>query len=323
MELRQVKYFAAVARELHFGRAAEQLHVAQPSISQQIKALELELGVRLFERTSKAVRLTAAGSELLPLAVALLDHADGLRRTAAQSARRIEGGVRIGFLADEYTHPKSQRVLTAIRRQHPRLTVEFTQLDFAEHHQALERGTVDLAFVVGPFAETDVHVPLFEWPRLIAVKADLALPDGPEGDAVLEKMPIAVPNQMTSQAWRMAWLPWTGGSGQTFVVGEDSMEAMLALAGAGRAAVVVPPYVERYYPQPGVRFVSRPGLGPCQVSLAATRAREHEPHIAAILNVAARTSRAGRPSGARLAGGGGARGTRPATQAATGTERGV
>ena len=319
MELRQVEYFVAVARELHFGRAAEKLHVAQPSISQQIKALEAELGVRLFERTSKAVRLTGAGEELLPQAVQLLDDAAGIKRTAAVSARRVVGGVRIGFLADEYTHPASQRVLTAIRRQHPRLTLEFQQLDFAEHHRALERGEVDLAFMVGPVGEAETHVPLFDWPRLVAVSSDLAVPDGPSGDAVLAQQPIALPTPMTAQAWRISWLPWAGGRGQTFVVGEDSMEAMLALVGAGRAVCVVPTYVERFYPQPGVRFISRPEIGPCQVSLAASRAREHEPHIAAILRTASvtvarrgrGTRNAGRPKDVRRAGGG-ATGTGPA-----------
>jgi DNA-binding transcriptional LysR family regulator len=96
VELRQLRYFVTVAEELNFGRAAERLHIAGPSLSQQIKALERDLKVRLFDRDRRSVTLTASGAALLPHARSLVDQADELRRRAA--GLLTSEPVRIGYV---------------------------------------------------------------------------------------------------------------------------------------------------------------------------------------------------------------------------------
>jgi DNA-binding transcriptional LysR family regulator len=287
MELRQLEYFVAVAEELHFARAAARLHVAQPSISQQIKTLEHELGLQLFLRSSRAVSLTPAGADILPLASRLIADARRLQQHAEQSARRITGTVRIGFLADEYAHPASERLIAAIRRQHPRLRVEFQQIDFAEQYTSLQDAGVDISFVMDPVPPSFVSVPLFESPRLLAVN-QAAMPLA-QSEAIGDEFTgasVVLPNQMTSHEWRRAWTPASSAAAQIFVVGESSMEAMLSAVGAGRGVCVVPEYVSRYYPQPGVSFLTVDGLAPCSVEVAALRSRKVDPLVAAVIGVA-------------------------------------
>ena len=96
VELRQLRYFLAVAEELNFGRAADRLHIAGPSLSQQIKALERDLKVELFDRDRRSVTLTASGAALLPQARAIVEQADELRRRAA--GLKNSAPVRIGYV---------------------------------------------------------------------------------------------------------------------------------------------------------------------------------------------------------------------------------
>src|SRR4051794_12772178 len=98
MELRHIRYFVAVAEELHFRRAAERLHIAQPAVSEQIRKLEEELGVRLFDRTQRNVALTDAGAAMLTEAYRVLHHAEAARLAARNAADGPGSELRIGYV---------------------------------------------------------------------------------------------------------------------------------------------------------------------------------------------------------------------------------
>lgn len=146
MELRLLRFFLAVAEELHFGRAALRLHMAQPPLSQAIRALEEELGARLFERTSRTVRLTPAGQALLPEARAILAHA----ASAAALARRVHQG-EAGELRVGYMNPVMDavlcRALAEFRRQRPEVELRLVELPTPGQLEELRAGRLDVAFI--------------------------------------------------------------------------------------------------------------------------------------------------------------------------------
>ncbi|MFF5536522.1 LysR family transcriptional regulator [Streptomyces cinerochromogenes] len=155
VELRTLRYFVAVAEELHFGRAAARLHMSQPPLSRAIKQLEADVEALLFTRSSTGVTLTAVGSVLLDEARALLDHADRVRERVSAAAGVAT--ITIGILGDG-TDPGVARLAAAYRRSHPGIGIRIRDTDLTDPTCGLRAGLVDVALTRSPFAETALTV---------------------------------------------------------------------------------------------------------------------------------------------------------------------
>jgi DNA-binding transcriptional LysR family regulator len=142
-----LRYFACVAEELHFGRAAQRLGISQPPLSQQIRALEEELGVQLLERTSRRVRLTEAGRQFLPEARATMAQADLAARTARLAHRGDVGRLRLGFSTSVPFIPRVVDALSRFREAYPQVSLELDELPRDEQLSRLERGLLDVAIL--------------------------------------------------------------------------------------------------------------------------------------------------------------------------------
>ncbi|MGW2523001.1 LysR substrate-binding domain-containing protein [Streptomyces sp. NPDC001617] len=195
MELRQLTYFVTVAEELHFGRAAERLHIVQSAVSMQIQRLERELGAELFDRTPRRVRLTAAGERLLPEARAVLAAADRARAAVAPPP-----GFRIGTSTGMGVH--LDRVLAAFARRAPDTPVELFSLPAAERLAKVAGGQLDAAFVrsVEPIPGVRV-LPLWPDPLVAALPATHPLADRDEiGVEELAGLPLALTDRRNNPA---------------------------------------------------------------------------------------------------------------------------
>ncbi|PKW17394.1 LysR substrate-binding domain-containing protein [Saccharopolyspora spinosa] len=159
MELRYLTAFVAVAEELHFGRAAKRLQMAQPPLSQQIRHLEKELGVQLFERNTRSVRLTSAGESFLEPARAALDDVDIAVRAAKAAGRGEYGRVTVGF-AGASSHESLPRLTRAVRAAHPGLELVMRGQTYANVALAkVADGSLDLGFVRLPVNQVGSPTP--------------------------------------------------------------------------------------------------------------------------------------------------------------------
>ncbi len=176
MELRHLRYFVRLAEELHFGRAADRLGISQPPLSQQIRALEGELGVALFERTSRRVALTEAGRLFLVEARRTLDQA----AHAIDVARRAEAGevgeLGIGFSTSVPFTAVVARALSAFREAYPAVRLNLAEMPRGEQIEALTAGRIDIGFIRGfdlpAFAVPMVVTMLMKEPLLVAMRSD-------------------------------------------------------------------------------------------------------------------------------------------------------
>jgi DNA-binding transcriptional LysR family regulator len=197
VELRQLEYFTAVAEQLHFGRAAELLNIGQPAVSQQVRRLERDLGVQLFDRSSRAVRLTEMGHRFLPEARAVLAAA----QQARQSIARGEIGTTLRIGTSTGLGDRLDEVLDRLRSLAPTLAVELVSVDTRTRLDRVRSGLLDAAFVRGgPDAAELSLVPLWVEELVVALPARHALARQERITfAALAGMPLRIASRRVNQ----------------------------------------------------------------------------------------------------------------------------
>jgi DNA-binding transcriptional LysR family regulator len=237
LDLRRLRYFVAVAEHLHFRRAAEAIPIAQPALSRQIRALERDLGVALFERDRRTTALTPAGRQLLEDARPLLAGADAARRRVQRAARGSDRLV-LGFRAG-ITVTAATRAFAQVR---PDVTVDVVRMEWDDQEELLRDGRVDVGVVRPPIDERGLRLlPLFSEDQLAVLpathplarrrslrRADLA------GERLLRYTDIAPGSESPLR----------------------SVEEKLEHVAAGHGIIVLPRSATAYYQRPDVRYVA-------------------------------------------------------------------
>lgn len=279
---RDLRYFAAVAEELHFSRAAERLFVSQPALSKQIRMLERQLGAPLFERDRQGVRLTPVGAALLPHACQVLAAWDAAR----EAVEVAKAGQRATLLVGMSTSPGRGGLLPAIRSRftdaHPDATVKLRQVSWEDSTAGLSDASSDLAFVWLPLPDPDRYtwVVVAEEPRLVALPQEhpLAAREVVDFADLLDEPFLALPE--SAGVLREYWLALDARGGMAPRIGaeiastDETYEALVdgrgvCLLASGNAPLIA---------LGGV--VTRPvrGISPSRLALA-WRADDHRPLV--------------------------------------------
>ncbi|MER5473020.1 LysR substrate-binding domain-containing protein [Streptomyces sp. NPDC002685] len=233
LDLRQLRYFVAVAEAEHVGRAAERLHISQSPLSRQIAQLEKNLGLTLFERSQQRIRLTSDGRVFLTEAHALLRHADRLENLGRRLGRGEEGGLCIGYVADAMHTGVLPSALRTLRDQRPGIHVALYDQESAEQFEGLRQRSLDIALVRTPPPEDDPDLDaasLLRDPLLLALpeKHPLALTEEltPE---VLDGQPWIAVGDAGDPAWRDTFVASCVASGFTPDIRLDAADPLTAL----------------------------------------------------------------------------------------------
>ena len=270
-----MRYFTVVAEHRHFGRAAEALRVAQPSLSRQIRHLEQQLGARLLDRTPQGSRLTEAGEVFLPLARALLRSADqaAARTRAAAQPSRITIGYTIGLIVTP--------AVRQLRREHPDADVQTLHLDWNQPREALLDHRVDAVVTRLPLRTAGLHVTiLYDEPRVLLVPLDHRLA-GKESVSIDDIADEPIP-RLPDPAWNAYWRidPRPDGSPAPDGPLVEAIEDKNELIAAGQAVAVIPAGVAIGSPRPDLTTIPLDGVEPSHVVLA-TRAGDRGRLVAA------------------------------------------
>jgi DNA-binding transcriptional LysR family regulator len=268
LDLRLIEYFVAVAEELHFGRAAERLHIAQPSLSQQIRRLETQLGVTLFERNSRNVHLTAAGEALLREGRKALSQAQQTIHAARAAAA---ASLTVGFCGSAASAVLPD-VLRAFAHREPSVTVTVRELPLGSI-DAILSGEVDIAFTRIVPGQTELEVELLAHePRLVALAAahPLASREAVKFADLSEDSFITNPIQQSDGPRPARWLAEQRRHGLQGRVAAQStgLLEILTLVAVDRGVCLVPAVVAQDYPRDGVVYIPVEDADPAVVSIA-------------------------------------------------------
>lgn len=185
IELRHLRYFITVAEELHFGRAADRLHMAQPPLSQQIKQLEIALGFQLFYRTKRSVQLTEAGQVFLLESRKLFKQLDQAIESGRQVSRGESGQLVIGFISSS-AYSVLPEMLRSFRSQVPEVRLELHEMPTNEQIEWLRQGKIDLGILRPPVEDHSLHLStILREPMVVAL---------PESHPLIDQSAIALAN---------------------------------------------------------------------------------------------------------------------------------
>jgi DNA-binding transcriptional LysR family regulator len=266
LDLRLVRYFIAVAEHRHFGRAAADLHIAQPSLSRQIRGLEQQLGARLLDRTPQGTRLTEAGEVFLPRAKALLRSA--AQAAAAARAAAKPSRITIGYLRGLIITP----ALRELRHQHPDVEVRALHLSYDEPRAALLEHRADAVVTRLPLCTDGLDVTvLYDDPRVLLIPRSHRLA-GKESvtlaDIAGEPMP-----RLPDAAWNAYWRidPRPDGTPAPDGPLVNAIEDKIELIAAGQAVAIVSASLRAGTLHPDLITIALDDVDPSHVVLA-TRA---------------------------------------------------
>ncbi|MFI6068244.1 LysR family transcriptional regulator [Micromonospora sp. NPDC051227] len=263
VDLRKLRYFVAVAEELHFGRAAARLHIAQPVLSRQIRAFEHELRAELFVRDRRSTVLTEAGRQLLTDARPLLASADALRRRV-QRAAHGRPTFTIAFMPGIIVTAEAR----AIAARHPDLAVNVVRTSWDDQTDIVREGRADVSYVRLPVDQRGLRLrPLFTEPRVVVLPTDhrLAGKESIDLAELIEERLLQDPDAVPE--WRD--LPNRPIDPDPRPRPElNSVEEKLEHVAAYAGVVILPLSTATFYTRPDVIHVPVADLGPNQVCLA-------------------------------------------------------
>jgi DNA-binding transcriptional LysR family regulator len=273
IELRQLRYFLAVAEEMHFGRAAKKLHMTQPPLSQTIQSLEANLGAHLFIRSTRSISLTPAGHALIPEARRILAQAQSLPQLAQRAASGQTGHLSLAFvsIADYSVLPP---YLREFRQRYPEVRIELREATSDVQLQLLEDAEIDAGLLIPPIPERlaasiNCQKVLSE-PLILAIPETCAKRKHATSLHTYKDLPLIIFPRKIAPALHDTIFACFRSEGLTPTVGQEAiqMQTIVGLVSAGMGIALVPRSVSNLK-RPGVIYHALPTLhGKVEIDIA-------------------------------------------------------